>query len=482
MAGLSGVSSGGGAGTVTSVALALPASVFSVSGSPVTTNGTLTGAFVDQAANTVFAGPTSGVDATPTFRALVAADMPAGFGPQSWTSSAGAFAPNTSVIASGDTINVDARVANTAAIVAVSIRNETNLTASQAVILNVCQNATGSAASKIFQFRADRHFYLSPGAGGTVIANIRMAGATGDGSIGPRIVFQKSATAVQNYVRLDSYGSTTTAQAALHLRNGDGVGVFLDDNSSGGAAHLWITQDTKLSFDGTPGTTASAVGDTYFTKLSAGAGPLELFFQAAEVSRWDAGRIGMLASLRPGVDSAMGTALSVFTGAMGTQYTDVTVTNTVTKTDLLSGTVQGTLTIPAARMRQGSTYRVRLRGYWSTAASAGTVTVTMDLGGTTIVATGAETVADSVANGLFEIDFQITCQTTGATGTVIGGGHVAYTTGTGIESPTWIPAAPTAAVTVDTTGALAVTVNVTWGTADAGNTLTITTATLEELN
>lgn len=66
---------GAGTGTVTSVALALPA-IFSVSGSPVTTSGTLTGTLATQTANTVFAGPTTGAAATPTFRALVNADLP----------------------------------------------------------------------------------------------------------------------------------------------------------------------------------------------------------------------------------------------------------------------------------------------------------------------------------------------------------------------------------------------------------------------
>lgn len=60
---------------VTSVALALP-SIFSVSGSPVTTTGTLTGTLTTQVANTVFAGPATGVDAVPTFRALAYADLP----------------------------------------------------------------------------------------------------------------------------------------------------------------------------------------------------------------------------------------------------------------------------------------------------------------------------------------------------------------------------------------------------------------------
>jgi len=64
-----------GSGSVTSVALSLP-SIFSVSGSPVTTSGTLTGTLTTQTANTVFAGPSTGSAATPTFRALVSADIP----------------------------------------------------------------------------------------------------------------------------------------------------------------------------------------------------------------------------------------------------------------------------------------------------------------------------------------------------------------------------------------------------------------------
>jgi hypothetical protein len=65
----------GGAGTVTSVGLSMP-SIFAVSGSPVTTTGTLTATLVVQNANKVFAGPSTGADAAPTFRVLVAADIP----------------------------------------------------------------------------------------------------------------------------------------------------------------------------------------------------------------------------------------------------------------------------------------------------------------------------------------------------------------------------------------------------------------------
>jgi hypothetical protein len=64
-----------GLGTVTSVGLTMPAP-FTVTGSPITTSGTLSVALNTQLANQVFAGPSGGGAATPTFRALVAADIP----------------------------------------------------------------------------------------------------------------------------------------------------------------------------------------------------------------------------------------------------------------------------------------------------------------------------------------------------------------------------------------------------------------------
>ena len=65
----------GGTGTVTSVGLTAPG-FLSVSGSPVTGSGTLALSLATQSANQVFAGPTTGSAAAPTFRALVGADLP----------------------------------------------------------------------------------------------------------------------------------------------------------------------------------------------------------------------------------------------------------------------------------------------------------------------------------------------------------------------------------------------------------------------
>lgn len=62
-------------GTVQSVGLSMPG-IFTVTNSPVTLTGTLTATLATQTANLVWAGPTTGAAAPPTFRALVGADLP----------------------------------------------------------------------------------------------------------------------------------------------------------------------------------------------------------------------------------------------------------------------------------------------------------------------------------------------------------------------------------------------------------------------
>jgi hypothetical protein len=64
-------------GSVTSVAMTVPTEL-SVSGSPITTSGTLALTWATQTANKFFSGPSSGGAATPTFRALATADLGTG--------------------------------------------------------------------------------------------------------------------------------------------------------------------------------------------------------------------------------------------------------------------------------------------------------------------------------------------------------------------------------------------------------------------
>lgn len=99
-----GISSGG----VTSVSLVMPAE-FSVAGSPITSSGTFTVTKQNESANQVWAGPTSGGAAVPTFRSLVSADIPI-----ATTSLTGAVVPdNSSITISGGVISATAGTGGT---------------------------------------------------------------------------------------------------------------------------------------------------------------------------------------------------------------------------------------------------------------------------------------------------------------------------------------------------------------------------------
>lgn len=67
---------GGGSGTVTSVDVSSVSGLLTSSGGPITSSGTIALSLNSQTANKVFASATSGGSATPSFRALVAADIP----------------------------------------------------------------------------------------------------------------------------------------------------------------------------------------------------------------------------------------------------------------------------------------------------------------------------------------------------------------------------------------------------------------------
>jgi hypothetical protein len=71
-------SSPAGAGTVTSVAMSGDGVIFSssVTGSPITSNGTLAPSLIAQTANTFLCGPSSAGPTAPTFRTIATADVP----------------------------------------------------------------------------------------------------------------------------------------------------------------------------------------------------------------------------------------------------------------------------------------------------------------------------------------------------------------------------------------------------------------------
>ncbi len=171
-------------------------------------------------------------------------------------------------------------------------------------------------------------------------------------------------------------------------------------------------------------------------------------------------------------------------GQFFSKTADTTVGGTTTETDL-TGTGVGTVTLPINFLTAGKTVRVRAKGHFSTdAISPATLNIRLRLGGvagTVIVATGDKTPAAACTSEFWEVDIDLTCRTIGATGTVMAAGNFYHGDDSTNILYEW-EMVNTAAVTVDTTAALAVSLSADWGGTDADDTLTCTLLTLESLS
>lgn len=155
---------------------------------------------------------------------------------------------------------------------------------------------------------------------------------------------------------------------------------------------------------------------------------------------------------------------------MFVQTADVTIANTTTETTLL-GSGAGTKIVPADYLTAGRNIKGVIKGRFSTIGSGqGNIQVRVKLGATTVLDTTALTTSAGVTEDYFEVHFDITCRSTGASGSVFGQGIVRYSDGsTGDVRRQMVN---TAATTIDTTVAHTIDVTWQWSAADAGNTAT----------
>ncbi len=168
-------------------------------------------------------------------------------------------------------------------------------------------------------------------------------------------------------------------------------------------------------------------------------------------------------------------ALPATVGNLFCQTATGTIANSTTET-AISSTGVGSLTLPANFFVAGKTIRICGRGYHSS-ASAPTIRIKVKFGSTVILDTTAVTSGNDT-NAMIEIAGDITCRTTGASGTVFAQGQY-HEFG---SSPNAFQMVNTATVTVDTTASQAITVTAQWGTASASNTISLTNLTVEALS
>lgn len=128
---------GTGSGTVSSVAMTVP-SILAVSGSPITTTGTLALSLSTQSANRVLSGPTTGSAATPTFRSLVPPDLT--------LTSAHIIVGDGSNLGSSVAMSGDVGISNTG-VTAIGSNKVANSQLAQMSTLTLKGNASGSTAN-----------------------------------------------------------------------------------------------------------------------------------------------------------------------------------------------------------------------------------------------------------------------------------------------------------------------------------------------
>lgn len=150
------------------------------------------------------------------------------------------------------------------------------------------------------------------------------------------------------------------------------------------------------------------------------------------------------------------------------QLSNVTVTNTVTETSLLTNKI----TIPANYFAVGNGIDIDLRGFHSTSGNPN-VTVKIKLGSTIILNTGVVSSGNGTDFGL-EIEAMLTCRSIGVSGTISGQGQYIEL----MTSPNLFSMVNTSPITLDTTISQDLDVTVQWGVASASDSMTLTDGTI----
>lgn len=161
------------------------------------------------------------------------------------------------------------------------------------------------------------------------------------------------------------------------------------------------------------------------------------------------------------------------------QTNSVTVTNTTGATSLTTNSLWGTNIIAANALQPGMTIHVNCQGYL-TSVSATTCEVGVRMNNGLVIGTNLISLATSLVNDYWFLDFYITVRSTGGSGTVMGIGSFAVPTSSGAGvavSPRRLQSGlfPTIA-TVDTTTAQVLDVYIKPGAATHGITCAIATA------
>lgn len=447
--------SAGSGGSVTSVDLSLPA-IFTVTGGPVTSTGTLTGTLATQAANTHFAGPTTGAAATPTFRALVDADLSgtnATLGGNSF-SGTGLIIRQTSPTLTTPTLN-------TPTIAVFTNATHTHADAAGGGQLGITAHTSGSLSGN----------------------GSKLATVTGTLTSGNCVKIDASGNLVDHGSACGSGGgggSPGGSNGNIQYNNSGALGGVPILNYSAGNFVVTGRTDMSTSSDSVRVLAVSAPSTSSFGVIEAqtsgttfgGFWPNRTLYLSIisdpsspqNGSYWTSGDTNSFSY-------QTGSLKHVVTGTIFTATASRTLTNSTSETSLLPSGV-GTKTISASYFLAGKTVCYEALGYWSTDAVPGTFQVKVKLGSTTIYSTAANTPTGGLSNRGLSISGCLTARTTGGSGTVIGQGN--FTSATSASAGAMWEMVATSTSTIDTTTSQVFDITGTASVGSTSNSLTIT--------
>lgn len=216
----------GGSGTVTSVGAGTIASIFTFSVATATTTPAISLSFSSQLANCILAGPTSGGDAAPTCRAMVAADLPASAlvsGGALGTPSSGTLTNATGLpiggltglatgiatfLGSATSANIASAVTDETGTISLMFSNSWTSTG-----LPIFQNTAAAGTFAVTNTSATFKTYFSSSTSfGQVSVNRTVAGAADDGTKGSVAVNWASGVGTSSFTIFTGATSGTVAQ------------------------------------------------------------------------------------------------------------------------------------------------------------------------------------------------------------------------------------------------------------------------------
>jgi len=415
-----------GSSGVSSVGLTMPAQ-FTVTGSPVTSSGTLAASWATEAANLVFAGPSSGVAATPTFRALLAADIPTGI-PIANVGSAGLSGTSPITIASTGAIGCSSCLTSAPV---TSVFTRTGAVTAQA----------GDYTFDLIGAGTNTHALLI-GTGGSL-------GVSGTGTI----------------VATSATGNAGTATACATTD-----GCWPKGGAMGTPSSLTLTNATGLpvggiSATGTPGSTTFLEGDGKWATPS-GSGAT---FQTNGTNNSSQTTLNLVAGTNVTLTNTSGGNVTVAAtgGSSGPLYVQTSVlsgdTVTTNDTAFASGTYTFGGSNPLMCTSVGQTYHLHGQGVFST-TNAGNIGPIIKLAGNYLNDFGIFT-ATGITYGPWRFELDLTCDGTGASASVEVGmvafvqGGVGANSGALVQSVVSGSAGSVAPVTFDASGTVVLTIH-----------------------